>query len=46
MRRWWNEKDYIGFIKEKTLTKELTLNDAVELILADVHGKENILIEN
>lgn len=37
MRRWWNEKDYIGFIKEKTLTKELSLNDAVEFILSDVH---------
>ncbi len=36
MRRWWNEKDYIGFIKEKILTEELTLDDAVELILSDV----------
>lgn len=36
MRRWWNEKDYIGLIQEKTFTKELTLNDAVEFILADV----------
>lgn len=36
MRRWWKEKDYIGFIKEKTLTKEFTLNDAVEFILSDV----------
>lgn len=36
MRRWWNEKDYIGFIKEKTLTEELTLDDAVDLILSDV----------
>ncbi len=36
MRRWWNEKDYIGFIKEKTLTKDFTLNDAVEFILEDV----------
>lgn len=36
MRCWWNEKDYIGLIQEKTFTKELTLNDAVEFILADV----------
>lgn len=36
MRRWWNEKDYIGFISEKVLTKELSLNDTVELIYRDV----------
>ncbi len=36
MRRWWNEKDYIGFIKEKTITEELTLDETVELILSDV----------
>ena len=36
MRRWWHEKDYIGFIKEKTLTEELTLDETVELILSDV----------
>lgn len=36
MRQWWNEKDYIGFIPEKTLTKELSLNDAVELVYGDV----------
>lgn len=36
MRRWWKEKDYIGFIKEKTLTEEITLEETVELILADI----------
>lgn len=36
MRRWWNEKDYIGFIKEKTLTADLKLEETVALILADV----------
>lgn len=36
MRRWWKEKDYIGFIKEKTLTEEMTLEETVELILADI----------
>lgn len=36
MRRWWNEKDYIGCMKEKILTEELTLDDVVELILSDI----------
>lgn len=42
MRRWWNEKDFIGFIKEKVLTAELTLDDAVELILSDIQFERDI----
>lgn len=38
MRQWWNEKDYIGFIPEKTLTKELSLDEAVELVYSEVTG--------
>lgn len=38
MRRWWNEKDYIGFIAEKTLTAEIPLEDAVKMIVSDVLG--------
>lgn len=38
MRRWWNEKDYLGFMKEKTLTDKLTLDETVELILSDVQS--------
>lgn len=38
MRRWWNEKDYLGFMKEKTLTEKLTLDETVELILSDVQS--------
>ena len=38
MRQWWNEKDYIGFIPEKALTKELSLDDAVELVYSEVTG--------
>ena len=38
MRRWWNEKDYVRFIKEKTLTEEMTLDDAVKMIVSDVQG--------
>ena len=36
MRRWWKEKDFLDFIPEKVLTKELSLEDAVELIYRDV----------
>lgn len=36
MRRWWKEKDFIGIIPEKLLTRELSLDDAVELIWRDV----------
>lgn len=36
MRRWWNEKDYVGFISEKTLTEEIALDDAVKMIVSDI----------
>lgn len=33
MRRWWNEKDFIGFIPETTILKEASLEDAVGMIM-------------
>lgn len=36
MRRWWNEKDYIGVIPEKILTNEVSLDEAISLIYNDV----------
>ena len=36
MRRWWNEKDYIGFIPETTLTEETSLDETVQKILSDI----------
>lgn len=36
MRRWWKEKDFIGIIPEKILTKDIELNEAVELIYQEV----------
>lgn len=36
MRRWYAEKDYIGFINEKTLDKNLSVEDAVILISNDI----------
>ena len=40
MRRWWVEKDYMKIIPEKILTKEIVLDEAVEMIFCDV--SENI----
>jgi adenylate kinase family enzyme len=36
MRNWWIEKDFINFIPEKIITKDMKLNDTVELIYQDV----------
>lgn len=36
MRSWWKEKDFIGIIPEKVLTKELGLDEAVEMIYGEV----------
>ena len=32
MRRWWKEKDYIGIIPEKIITKDMSLEDTDELL--------------
>lgn len=37
MKRWWNEKDYIGIIKEKVLLEHLSLDEVVEQILSDIN---------
>ncbi|MDY3052453.1 MAG: kinase [Ndongobacter sp.] len=36
MRRWWNEKDYIGFIPETNILKDVSLDDAIDLIMKAV----------
>lgn len=36
MRRWWNEKDFIGIIPEKTFMQDITLESAVNIILRDI----------
>ena len=36
MRRWWNEKDYIGSITEKAISEEMSLESVVNMILSDV----------
>ena len=40
MGRWWKERDYIGFIPERTLTADISLDRAVEQIWRDVSGAE------
>lgn len=36
MRNWWIERDFINFIPEKVITKDMGLNHTVELIYQDV----------
>ena len=39
MRRWWRERDYIGWIPERTLTADVGLEEAVERIVRDITGE-------
>jgi chloramphenicol 3-O phosphotransferase len=36
MKSWWKEKDYIGIIEEKIITKEIGLDEAVNMIYDEV----------
>lgn len=36
MKRWWKEKDILGFNNEKMITKEMSVDDVVEMILTDI----------
>lgn len=40
LKRWYCEKDYIGLIEEKAITIEISLTDAVSMILKDVGFKK------
>lgn len=39
MKRWWREKDFIKTISEKTLDKNISLDNAVGIILNDIEFK-------
>ena len=39
MRRWWKEKDYLDTIPQTIIEKDLSLEDAVNLIYCDVMRK-------
>ena len=36
MRRWWKEKDYIGFIPETIISQDVPLETAAERILSEI----------
>ncbi|MBD5431254.1 MAG: kinase [Lactobacillus sp.] len=36
MKTWWNEKDYIRFIKERSFTSEMTLDDEIQIVIEDL----------
>ena len=36
MRRWWKEKDFIGFIPEKTIGKDASIDEVLDMILKDI----------
>lgn len=36
MRRWWKEKDFIGIISEKVLTKDCGFDETVDMIYREV----------
>lgn len=36
MRRWWNDKDYIGMISEKSLSAELSIDETITMIMDDI----------
>lgn len=36
MRRWWKEKDFIGSIPEQILTKEMGLEETVDMIYGSI----------
>lgn len=36
MRKWWNEKDFIGIIPETPLNKELSIDEITDMIYKDV----------
>lgn len=41
MRRWWREKDYIGFVKEDVIKTEETQESIVERIYCDIAEGED-----
>ena len=36
MRRWWKEKDYLDIIPQTMIDKDMSVEEAVELIYRDV----------
>ena len=36
MKKWWNERDFITIIPEKTISKDMSVSDTVDMIYEDV----------
>lgn len=43
MRKWWREKDYLTIIPETVLRKDLSLQDAVEMISHTVFTERSVI---
>ena len=39
MKRWWNYRDFIEIIEEKILTKELSIDKTVDIIMNDIAAR-------
>lgn len=44
MRKWWNEKDFISFIPEKVIIRDMQINDTVELIYQDIFSSNTFYV--
>ena len=40
MRRWWRDRDHIGLIPEKSIGAEVSLDEAVHMILSDMQAEK------
>lgn len=40
MKKWWHEKDYLKIIPEKTISKDKSIEEVVEIILTDISAHE------
>lgn len=40
MKRWWNENDLLGFDNEKIISKNMSADDVVKMILNDIEGRK------
>lgn len=40
MKRWWSDRDFIGFISEKIITQELSKDEIVNIIINDIEKSD------
>mgnify|MGYP007005521326 CR=1 FL=1 len=44
MKRWYNEKDLLGFENEKIILKDMTVDDTLKMILSDIKARAYTLL--